>query len=442
MRDLAASIGIHQLKKQRGDATTVFQKFLEELKSKVGQNDGRVVQLASSLQPTLHRLKADRTALVSTIVGRDRLYIIVTTAATQRAHIIDYTEKDVNKLVAEFRRVLTSPTRGEPVDPRPAGQKLYDILVKPIEGDLAGINADTILWSLDGTLRYVPVSALWDKEKGYLVERFSSTVLTLASRDTLMIAPEEKKGQKALGVGVSEATDGFAALTAVPDELDCIITDLITKAVSAKPLCTEGVIGGEKLLNEKFTETAFQDAMGRFSIVHIASHFNLVPGNDNDSFLLLGGGENKRFTVQKLRGETLTNIELLVLSACNTATPGGEKTSGVEVEGFGAVAQSQGAKAVIASLWSVADPSTRDFMVEFYRLYKGGTLTKTEFVRQAQLKLMNGTYELSEAPKRRDIGAFTTGAATNTDIAFKKEPKAPYSHPYYWAPFVLIGNWR
>jgi CHAT domain-containing protein len=116
--------------------------------------------------------------VVSTIVGKNRLNIVVTTADIRRAHTVDISEADFNKLVGNFRLALTSPASGKPVDPRPAGQKLYDMLVKPIEGDLAGIKADTIVWSLDGSLRYLPMAALWDKEKGYLAERFANAVVT------------------------------------------------------------------------------------------------------------------------------------------------------------------------------------------------------------------------------------------------------------------------
>jgi CHAT domain-containing protein len=130
----------------------VFEKFLEELKLKFGQQDARVVQVDSSLKKILGRLKANRTAVVSTIVGEDSLNIIVTTSRTQRAHTLKKSAEKINELVAKFRTALTSPQ----YDPRPTSQELYDLIVKPIEGDLAGIKADTIVWSLDGTLRYRP----------------------------------------------------------------------------------------------------------------------------------------------------------------------------------------------------------------------------------------------------------------------------------------------
>jgi len=433
---------LDELDRLRSDAILAFQKYLEGLKVEFAKSskENEVAKVDSSLQETLREMKADRTAVISTIAGEKRLSIIVTTADVQRAHAIDISEADLNKLVGDFRRALTSPATGKPIDPRPAGQKLYDILVKPIEGDLAGIKADTIVWSLDGTLRYLPMAALWDKEKGYLAERFANSVITLASRDRLLLPPL-KKDLTALGAGVSAPVDGFSALAAVPDELDCIVTDSVNKTVSLEPVCQSGVIQGQKLLDAKFSERAFRAAVGRYSILHIASHFKLVPGNDNDSFLLLGGGEDRRFTVKKLNSVSLTGVELLALSACNTATPGGAKENGVEIEGFGAVAQKLGARSVMATLWPVADPSTRDFMVEFYRRFASGSETKVESIRQAQLKLMRGSYSSEEGLKPPRAEAFA-GNSQAVGPPFETDKNAPYAHPYYWAPFILFGNWR
>ena len=433
---------LDELDKQRADANIAFAKYLEQLKvefAKTGK-DKEVAQVDSSLQSTLREMKADHTAIVSTIAGEKRLNIIVTTADVQRAHTIEISEIELNKLVSDFRRALTSPATGKPVDPRPAGQKLYDILVKPIESDLAGIKADTIVWSLDGTLRYLPMAALWDKQKGYLVERFANSVITLASRDRLLLPPL-KKNWTALGAGVSASVEGFSALSAVPDELDCIVTDTSIASLSAKPACTTGVIPGRKLLDANFDEKALRAALGRYSILHIASHFKLVPGNENDSFLLLGGGEDKRFTVTKLNGLSLAGVELLALSACNTATPGGAKENGVEIEGFGAVAQERGARSVMATLWPVADPSTRDLMVEFYKRFGAGTESKAESLRRAQLKLMRGSYPDGSGIKPPRSDEFAPGQQA-VGPAFETDKNAPYSHPYYWAPFILFGNWR
>jgi CHAT domain-containing protein len=100
-------------------------------------------------------------------------------------------------------------------------------------------------------------------------------------------------------------------------------------------------------------------------------------------------------------------VELLTLSACDTATTA---ANGKEVEGFAFVAQDLGAKAVVASLWPVADIGTEVLMREFYRWRQANPRrSKAEALRQAQMALL----------KREDL-----------------------THPHYWAAFILIGNWK
>lgn len=425
-----------EVNQQLKDASITFQKFLEGLKITFGQKDSSVAQVDSGLKRLLSDPKNEHVAIVSTIVGDDALNIIVTTRRTQRAHTVKIAVKDINELVGKFRAALTSPQ----YDPRPSGQTLYDLIVKPIEGDLAGIKADTILWSFDGVLRYLPPAAIWDKTNGYMAERFANVMINLASRDGLNI-PRTAGQLSALGVGVSKPTDGFSALTAVPDELDCIVSDKTVGILSAKPQCANGVLSGRKLLDEKFTLANFEGELGRYPIVHIASHFKLMPGDNKNSFLLLGGGDDRKFTVEKLQGEQqMTDVDLIVLSACNTATPGGTKANGLEIEGFGSIAQKEGAKAVMATLWSVADTSTKDFMVEFYRLYGKEGLSKAVAMRKAQLKLMYGKYSPDEAQKHRSDDFVT--ASDKTLPKFTPDPNAPFAHPFYWSPFVLTGNWQ
>jgi CHAT domain-containing protein len=111
-------------------------------------------------------------------------------------------------------------------------------------------------------------------------------------------------------------------------------------------------------------------------------------------------------------------LELLTLSACNTAL--GMKGDGREVDGLGILAQRKGAKAVMATLWSVYDPSTIALMRNFYRDWTSGTaVSKAEALRRAQVAFLRGSGE-----------------------AFEQGTRTTYAHPYYWAPFILIGNWQ
>ena len=228
----------------------------------------------------------------------------------------------------------------------------------------------------------------------------------------------------------------MAELPSVQAELNAIVNDEQSKD-------EKGVIPGKRLLDAAFTQQALKDRLGKgYKAVHIASHFSFRPGDMTRSFLLLGDGtaltmaEFKRSPELKFAG-----VELLVLSACQTAV-GEPDANGKEIESFGVIAQQNGAKAVMATLWSVADESTALLMAEFYRIKKETpAITKSTALQRAQMNLMRGKYKSVEESKNR-AEPFTSQGGNITQPAFVPDPKAPYAHPFYWAPFILIGNWR
>lgn len=133
-------------------------------------------------------------------------------------------------------------------------------------------------------------------------------------------------------------------------------------------------------------------------------------------------------------------VDLLTLSACDTALG-----DGAEIEGFGALAQNQGAKGVIATLWKVTDRSTALFMQRFYDLLhdasEGETPTKAEALRRAQLALLHGEVD-SGRTRLKDRGDVIRMQKDDSEkcIPFKPSIDTPFAHPYYWAPFILMGN--
>ena len=144
------------------------------------------------------------------------------------------------------------------------------------------------------------------------------------------------------------------------------------------------------------------------------------PGNESTSFLLLGDGD--KLTLNRIREDKLdfSHVDLMTLSACETALGGGRNAQGEEIEGLGALVQKQGAKGVIATLWPVADESTGLLMRNFYQLREQKKLSKSAALRQAQLVL------LKEGAVNRDNARGAAG---------------PHAHPFYLAPFILMGNW-
>ena len=138
-------------------------------------------------------------------------------------------------------------------------------------------------------------------------------------------------------------------------------------------------------------------------------------------------------------------VDLLTLSACQTAAQRPD-ANGREVDGFAELAQRLGAGAVMASLWEVSDESTAELMSRFYRGYVNGGLNKADAIRQAQLALLKGEYKTAPTVQRQLTQNDKDAASIKIDpaklIPFKPKKNAPYAHPYYWSPFVLIGNWK
>jgi CHAT domain-containing protein/Tfp pilus assembly protein PilF len=408
----------NELDKKLETARVALNKFLEVLKNEFGKNDARVAAVESGLQKDVERLKEPQTVVISTIVGKENLSLIVTTSRAQTAHVVPISEEKLNLLVAEFRAAIMD-SRSEKW--REPAQQLYDVLIKPLQKDLDGVRARTLVWSLDGMLRYAPIAALWDKDRGFLVQRYANAVITLASRNDLAQRSDGKARWQALGVGVSKPFAEFSALTYVPEELSGIVRDPIAEPKEKQ----FGILNGRRLLDEDFTFDNFRLHLGRYPVVHAATHFSFVPGTRAESlnsFLLLGNGEKLTLGQMQKTGTIFSGVELLALSACDTAY-GGRDADGREIENFGAMAQNKGAKSVLASLWRVADASTRDLMINFYSFYQKPNMTKAESLRQSQLVL------LGHSDKTLNRKSPTSGT--------KK-----YAHPYFWSPFVLIGNWR
>lgn len=132
-------------------------------------------------------------------------------------------------------------------------------------------------------------------------------------------------------------------------------------------------------------------------------------------------------------------VELLTLSACDTATGGGVNENGAEVEGLAAVVLKKEAKSVLATLWKVADSSTAGLMQRFYAPRAGASPpSRAQALRQAQLALLQG--QGAQAPDTERAAQRST-AGGQVPKALPVDPTKPWAHPYYWAPFVLSGSW-
>lgn len=412
----------------KNNAERDLQSLFVSYRGGAGFSKSEVVPETSKIQEQLESLKQGNVASISTVVGDKRLRLILTTGEGQQTFTVNAERADVNRLVAQFRSELLNPMS----DPKPIGKKLFDLVFpRALVDELEKSKIETLLWSLDGALRYVPIAALWDGER-YVVERYNTVMLSLAGGERQFEASDGLRNDwKGLGLGTSRdvtvrqpdgKTTTFSALYAVPEEICSVVNDKsegspCMDGISAEP----GKIEGKALIDEQFTIESFKRNVKMFPVVHVASHFYLNPGNDRESFLLLGGGTDPRLTLDAISTDSISfnQVEILTLSACNTAVGSGVGSDGFEVEGFGVLALSKGARTVVASLWPVADNSTRDLMISFYDGLTRSEMTRANALRLAQLRLLRGASADGESQRA-----------------------AKFAHPYYWSPFMLIGNWQ
>ncbi len=403
----AAKLGLTPEQKQRLQALAAdlavarkaFDFFLAELREGFArQGPARAVEVVETSQQALRETQAllkglgNDVVLLQYYLTDDKVGMLLTTPGVQLARTSNVSAKELNRLIAEFRRLLRDPK----ANAQPTAQALYQLLMAPVAQDLEQAGAKTVMLSLDGALRYLPFAALHDG-KQYLVQRWNLPMYTSVTKGKLRDAVTPQ--WQAAGLGLTRAIGGFKALPAVKWEMSSIVK-----------VGNLGVLPGEVYLDEAFNAIRLKDvAQRKFQLLHIASHFQFSPGTEVNSFLLLGDGQQLTLGDIRTQNYRFDNVDLLTLSACDTGLGGGRDANGREIEGFGVIAQQQGAKAVLATLWPVADQSTAELMAEMYRRRQDENLTKIEALRQAQVSLMR---------------------------------KSKYSHPFYWAPFILMGNWK
>lgn len=319
---------------------------------------------------------SDRLAVILSLPGQPLTYHQTQLSQNEVESILDQSLQSLNRAFSSKKRLGLF-------------QQIYDWLIRPAETQLAASGVKTLVFVLDGSLRNLPMAALHDG-KQYLVEKYSIALnpgLQLLEARSLL-----RQQLKALTGGLTESREGFAALPGVESELSQISSEL----------------RAEILLNREFTKKALETRINEapFPIIHLATHAQFSSKVENTFLLTWDGRINVKDFDRLLRTrerQTTNPIELLVLSACQTAT--GDKRATL---GLAGLAVRSGARSTLATLWSVWDESTAEFMAEFYRELTQTQVSKAEALRQAQLLLL-------------------------------KNPK--YEHPYFWAPFVLVGNW-
>ncbi len=409
-----------------GDEYSAFFKGLQTAFSKPEKPILRSTQESAALQKVIDASQ-DRPAAIELLVADDGVRSLITLprgkypifGPRQRVKAAD-----LNKKVGLLRRSLSSAD----YDPRPLAGELYDLLIRPLERDLKASRAKSIMFSLDGTLRYLPVGALYDRVTGrYLCQKYPVSLFIPARLSDL--ARARSGALLAVGFGVSKPHtidgDSFSGLDGVPVELSGLKT----------------WTDADVYQDAAFTADALKAALSRKpTLVHLATHFRLRAGDPAGSFLLLGDGKTLPVaSLSEWMKGSFSGVDLLALSACDTNSIVGMNSDGVEIESFARAAQENGAAAVLGTLWPVNDASTALFMSHFYQLRKAHPkMTKTEAIRQSQMWLMN--CKQADLAGFRRSGLATKALASGGLRPYKQNPGHPFAHPFYWAPFVLTGN--
>lgn len=296
--------------------------------------------------------------------------------------------KALSAQARQLRQLLEKRTTRQYLRPATA---LYDTLIRPFGEQLRTEQAKTLVVVPSGALRSIPFSALYDHEtKRHLFE-----ILPVAHVPSIRLTrpgslPLEDLSVLAAGLGV--AAGGFQPLAHTRDEIN---------DVSAR-------LPGDVLFDEEFSAANLESALRArpYSIVHVATH-GRVENSGAESFLQTHderlGLERMTSLIQTTRFREDHPLELLTLSACETAT-GGDRAA----LGLAGVAVRSGARSALATLWAVDDKATTRLIDRFYAELIKPEQTRAGALREAQLEL------------RRSPG---------------------YAHPGYWAPFLMISNW-
>ena len=347
--------------------------------------------------------------IISPLILEESLELMLVTAdGPPEIYSIPIGQDEITTKISDFQQLLSNRHS----NPQPLAQELYDLLFQPLENALVASETETIIYAPNGLLRYIPISALHDGSQ-WLVEKYKINYVNSSTLTDLNLRPR------------NEATVLAGAFREGIHEIFLEETGLKLNGLPYAGIEVD-------FIQENFPSTVFFDndfslaailpLANDHSIVHLATHASVIQGTPSDSFILFGNGDIlTEDELESWRG-MLMNVDLVVLSACGTG-------NGL----FAYLLHRAGARSVLASLWNISDSGTSELMKSFYKALKVNYLSEAEALRQAQIALITGNQIDTVSGERfvfipRDV------------VREGGMPSSRLSHPYYWAPFVLIGN--
>jgi len=383
---------IETLKQVVASTQGEFRKVVEQIKASNPNYEKFMTVNPKALKETQRSIPPGVMLVQYAPLG-DQLYVFLVSKENVKIVIAPTKPEELWKKIKTLRKQITSGESAGPLNKNLTS--LYDSLIGPIESDLEPIKV--IAFIPNQLLFYLPMQALAKKQADgttrYLIEDKQIVYLTAADVMRVVQPPDEEKSRDGM---VAFGNPTGANLPAAESEVKAIAQVFPSTEVLSGGQVTKMALNTEARLNKR--------------IVHFATHGILNATTPSESYIQLAassGPADEHLTVGEVWDLPLKKVTLVTLSACESAL-GDKEPDGGEITTLAEAFSSAGATTVLASLWSVGDESTKELMVEFYRQLAAGS-SKAEALQKAEIKLL-------------------------------KDPR--FSRPLYWAPFVLMGDWR
>ncbi|MGI0481643.1 CHAT domain-containing protein [Geminocystis sp. CENA526] len=306
---------------------------------------------------------------------------------------------------------------------KPYATELYSWLIAPIEETLKEREISNLLFILPLNIRFAPLASLYDeKAEQFLVEKYSSGLApSLNLNDNRY---RSVKDLNLLAMGAAEFAE---------DQQQIPLPGVGLELPTIKKIWNEQAPDNyREFLNNNFTLENIKANLDKqpYGIIHFGTHGSFGADEEEDIFIQLYNSRLNFGDITQL-GLSRSSVELMLLSACQTAL-GNE----IAELGFAGLAVQAGVKSAIGTVWTIGDTGTLAFMTDFYSELRTQT-TKAEALRQTQLNMLNGKV------RKSDDG--NTIITPNMSVSLEGLPeesrqREDFSHPFYWAPFTLIGN--
>ncbi|HEY9850789.1 MAG TPA: CHAT domain-containing protein [Leptolyngbyaceae cyanobacterium] len=343
----------------------------------------------------VNQITDEKAAIIYPIILEKRLAVIwQLPGQAMKYHQTIITKAEVEKTLQSLRKYL-SRSSSETPDVIQEAAKIYQWIIKPFEQSLeTNKQINTLVFVLDGALRNIPMAVLYDDDRQeYLIQK--DYAIAIAPRLELFTPKPLARKLKVFigGIGEPQTINNipFPEIKYLDAELQGIAEEINTN---------------QPLLNAKFTKTNLQHQLelGDFSAIHIKTH-GLFSSDPENTFIVgykeVIKGEDLANLIQSHSQENSNNLELLVLSACETA-----KGDNRAVLGLAGIAVRAGARSTLSTLWKAQDEQNTELMLRFYQeLSKPGT-SRAKALHIAQKALFD-----------------------------------KYQNPHIWATYILVGNW-